>query len=275
MPSERKSSTLYKGDDIEAVFVAVGRPRPLIVTFQPRTIPGQQEEEFAEQFLFDRGYSAVHILASRNHWYQTREMEPVLASIKQLATGFPGVITYGSSMGAHAALLFAERLGATAMALSPLYSTNPEVVPFEKRYLRDLPYIADFCYPPEMMHGVRGHALYDPMSLDRRHGTLISARTDLQMIAMPFSGHPTGPYLVETGQLSTLFLQAFANHPMRAADRAREHRAKSPTYWRMMSIIARRHRRPLLALRAARRAVRLSPDDPRCNEVLNAALADV
>jgi len=275
MSSEPETFTLHKGDDIEAVFMGVGRRRPLIVTFQPRSARGQRDQGFGETFLFDRGYSAVHVMASRNHWYQTREMEPVLTAIEQLATGFPGVITYGSSMGGHAALLFAQRLRATAVALSPLYSVDPAIAPFERRYRRDLPNIPDFCYPSEMIHGVRGCAFYDPLSLDRRHGALIAARTDLKMIALPFSGHPAGPFLVETGQLSTLVLQAFSGHPMHAAERARKRRAKSSTYWRMMSKVARRHHRPQLALLAARRAVRLSPADPRCAEVLRAALADV
>lgn len=275
MPLEPDTFTLHQGDDLKAVFVGLGRPRPLIVTFHARSTGGQREQGFGEDFLFDHGFSAVHIMASRNHWYQTREMEPVLTAINRLAADFPAVITYGSSMGAHGALLFAGRLAATAVAISPLYSVDPAVVPFERRYLRDIPEIADFCYPAAMMRGVRGYALYDPVSLDRRHGALIAAQTELQMIAMPFSGHPTGPYLLETGQLSALILQAFASHPLHAATRARQRRGKSPTYWRTMAAIARQHHRPLLAIRAARRAVRLSPGDQRCKDILEAALADV
>lgn len=274
MPFKPDFFTLHQGDDIKAVFIGLGRRRPLIVTFQARSLNEQRTTGFGEDFLLDRGLSAVHIIGLRNHWYQTREMEPVLSAINGLAAGFPGVITYGSSMGGHGALLFAQRLGATALALSPLYSVDPVVAPFEERYHPDLPGIAEFCYPPDMMHGVRGHAIYDPRSPDRRHAELIAARSELKMIALPFSGHPSGAFLVETGELSTLALQAFTGLPLNAAARARKRRATSATYWRMISSAARERHRPLLAIRAARRAVRLRPKDPRCKEALKIALAE-
>ena len=48
------------------------------------------------------------------------------------------VMTYGSSMGGYAALRFARALRADAiLALSPQYSIDPAVVPWEDRWRQD------------------------------------------------------------------------------------------------------------------------------------------
>jgi pimeloyl-ACP methyl ester carboxylesterase len=266
------SGRLFESDDLALTYAPQRGRKPLVVTFNPRhPTPSTRFPGFGEAFLAKYGYPAAHVTAGRNHWYQVDDMEPVLELLRVLAGGHDRVVTYGSSMGAHAALLFANRLGARAIAFSPLYSVDPAVAPFERRYAADVDALR-FRYGPAELAKARGDVIYDPLSADARHAALLRGVGDFRFLPLPFSGHPTTTYLAETGHLSRLARQLIEGRAPVVLAQARAARRGSARYWRTLSILARRRGRDRLAVIAARRAVRLAPADLSCRRAL--ALAE-
>src|SRR4051812_18878425 len=69
---------------------------------------------FAESFVAGRRESAVHVIPKHDHWYQVEDIWAALAAARDFAAGAQAqrIITYGSSMGAFAAIAFAKELNA-------------------------------------------------------------------------------------------------------------------------------------------------------------------
>jgi pimeloyl-ACP methyl ester carboxylesterase len=258
---------IFRSSDLAASFYDRSRSGPLIVSFTGRRPqPSVDVPGFGHRFFEKYGYASVVVTSGRNHWYQTPDIEGLMASLREVSAGYDRVLTYGSSMGGMAALMFAPRLQAEAVAYSPLYSNDPKIVPFEHRYRADVTDI-EFIYPPATMSGVRGTVLYDPMSRDRLHIDLLRRHEGLKFIPLPFSGHPCTVYLAETGALSRLSRQLLDGRPLSALARARGARRGSARYWMNLSVAARVRGRLVLSLRAARRAIKMSPQDPGCQRV--------
>lgn len=254
--------TLYRGRDLAVSFADQPRRKPLVITFAARRpIQSLDFAGFGTAFLGKYGYPTAQITVASNHWYQTPEMDAALIALSDLASGHARIVTYGSSMGGYAAILFARLLGAEAVALSPLFSIEGAVVPWERRYRTDAAAIPAFLYGPELMRGAKARILYDPRSPDRRHVALIDAVTDAELFALPFSGHPTTTFLLETRVLSSVVRQLIDGRAPTTLDRARAVRHRSPRYWRTMAAVARRHGHLRLSVIAARRALRLDPND--------------
>ena len=189
---------------------------------------------FGEAYFQGHGISATHLLTRDNDWFQHPELPDALAAMRAAASGAGPVLAYGSSMGAYAAVRFADAVGATAaLALSPQYSIDPAKVPF----------------------------VYDPYSLDRRHAELIARDTPIQGIRLPFGGHPASAYLQEARLLHGLVMGALdGTLDAAAAERAaRAARGSLATYH---ATLAERQpkSRPTLAIALARRAVALAPE---------------
>lgn len=259
--------TIFEGEDIKLRLVEP-RPRSLdriVVTFQARN-PQQtlHRPGFAEEFLAKYGIPALHVTASRNHWYQVREMATAMRRAARIGQAYGRLTTYGSSMGAHAAVVFSAALNAQAViALSPLYSIDPRIVPHDRRYAADARDMR-FRYKADegARRDARAYLFHDPRSLDGWHARRIAACFDRPaVVALPFAGHPCGTLLAETGLLSATIRglvagAAFDAPALRSAVRAS--RAGSPSYWGGMAR-ALRARSPEQAVCAARRAAALDP----------------
>ncbi len=270
--------TIFEGGDIRLRLIEP-RPRTLdriVVTFQARN-PSQtmNRSGFAEEFLAKYRIPALHVTASRNHWYQVREMAVAMRRAARIGEAYGRVITYGSSMGAHAAVVFSGAVNADAViALSPLYSIDPRIVPHDRRYRVDAKDMR-FRFTPE--EGARreasAHLFFDPCSLDGWHARRIAPHFDRStLVPVPFAGHPCGNLLSEAGVLSRTIRDLIVGVPFdgqgfRTAIRAA--RAAAPSYW-VGRARALRTRCPEGALDAARSAARLKPGNP----VLVPALGD-
>lgn len=230
---------------------------PLVVTFQSAAMGGGSGGEngldktgFGETFLAKAGVNAVHILASHNHWYQTPEIFEVLAEVRQIAAQASRIVTYGSSMGAYAAIRFAPDLGAhAAVALGPQYSVNPAKAPFEKRFARfyrEDEWLFDE-FDAAAYGGINVLMLYDPLDDDGKHAKLLmSAIPSINPMALPFCGHPVGPVLKQTGLVSSIVKDMAAG--TFDADDARSkfiaNRRTAPTYLRNLYQYTRRAKNP-------------------------------
>jgi tetratricopeptide (TPR) repeat protein len=256
---------LFRSEDLLVRFVrAGGAPSAAcFVTFASYTNEYTLDRQgFAEDFLHGEGIDAVHVLNRDNRWYQYPEMDEALAAAAKVARAYPRVFSYGSSMGGYAALRFARALGAeTAIAISPQYSLDPRVVPFEERWQADLAAITFREVPVEP--AARQVIFYDPrMRLDDQHFRRFAALpTETVGVAVPYAGHPVGPILIETGVLkdSVRAIVAGRFDAGRVQRAVRERRRRSQHHFFMLARRAE-HRRPGLQIALLRRAAEIRPE---------------
>jgi pimeloyl-ACP methyl ester carboxylesterase len=184
------------------------------VTFSSHALDRSLERPgFGEQFLQSRGINALHVINRTNRWYDHREIAQALACIRQAASGFSKVITYGSSMGGYAAIRFAEAVGAqSAIALSPQYGLGAPSAPFETRFVCDLTrFSRRYLGPWHRSATVTPYVFFDSKDLDARHAQLIARHyPNTVTIGIPHAGHPVGAYLDEAGLLTGAVLSIAA-----------------------------------------------------------------
>ncbi len=250
--------------------------RPAVVTFDCLgDWHGRPDHPgFGGDFFLKEGVPAVHVLPSGNHWYHYATTAAALAAARDAVAGASRIVTYGSSMGGYAAIRFAGALGsATALALSPQYSIDPARVPFERRWPqegRSIRWRAELDGP---IAGPRPILVYDPRGPDARHARLIARDVEADRIRLPWGAHPVGTILLDTGLLQPLVRAVLADTLDAAAfeRQARPLLPGSAVWW-----LERARQQPFwLAVRAvrfARRAVALAPDDPLALHVLATSL---
>ena len=167
---------LYRSADL-LVRARIGFDSPYcVVTFgsytDNRTLT---RDGFGEAFFISRSVNAIHILSRDNDWYLLPDIDRALEAASGAAKPFDRVTAYGSSMGAYAAIRLGRLAGATtAIALSPQFSLDPRVVPFEDRWpveTRRPDYeierrLARTGFVPS------AYVFYDPSDPDARHADL-------------------------------------------------------------------------------------------------------
>lgn len=189
---------------------------------------------FAEDFLLKRGYDVLTLKCNINNWFQDFSAEELQAIVRQLPD-YEEVIAYGSSMGGYAAIYFSAALNArTCIALSPQYSIDPRIVPFEGRWLEDAKRIS-FTHA-ELANMVKQsqttyYVLYDPATQDKQHVDLMLAASNRVIpVQVPFSGHPSGLVLQEMGLLADTFDNLVKGRVPDLKAKMREGRSKSASY---------------------------------------------
>jgi hypothetical protein len=219
----------------------------LVVTFDSYTDPRDPHTNyrdldrwgFGEYFLRDRAVDAVHVIGRDNNWYQYPELPEAVAAIATAARPYRRVISYGSSMGGYAAVRYGGAAGAeTALAISPQFSIDPMVVPFERRWdaeARQIDFALERRWTPASV--ATAYILYDPRTLDRRHVALFAARGRVVRVPMPNSGHSIARFLADYGLLQQAVLDvahgAFDAAALRRAARAALRR-QSPNHVRIL-----------------------------------------
>jgi hypothetical protein len=250
-------------------------PATCFVTFGSYTVEYDLERQgFGEDFLRDEGLDAIHVINRDNQWYQYPELPEALAAVATETAKVPRVFTYGSSMGGYAALRFARAVGArTAIAISPQYSLDPRVVPFENRWQADLARIT--FREQAIQPAVRQIIFYDPrLKVDAQHFALFEAASAAQegsetvAVGVPHAGHPVGPLLAETGALQeairTIVAGGFTPSTVQRA--VRERRAASQHHFFMLSRRAGPSR-PALRIDLLRRAAAIAPESHILSEL--------
>ena len=235
--------TIFEIRDLLVRFVRAGGGGLCAVSFSSFTDEPQLDRPgFGESFLRDCGYDAIHVINRTNVWYQYPEMPDALRAIREAASRYAEVFTYGSSMGGYAAIRFAEAVGArTAIAISPQYSVAPKVVPFERRW-RALARRIDFSRETRCPGSavVEPLVFYDPCDLDARHFELIArAFPRTTGIRLWHAGHPAGAYLSEA-RILTLAITAILERRFDPRAFEREAHAKRRLSGQYFFTLARR-----------------------------------
>ncbi len=132
----------------------------LVVTFNPIR-KGLSETGFGSGFVKWLGFSHVFVSEGANSLYQDLDPEDLVRAVAPLAASHDRVFLYGSSLGGHAALYYANWLKARAVAISPRLPAHP----YFRRYLtagakrlarvpirhQDLPTVADPALSPYLL----------------------------------------------------------------------------------------------------------------------------
>ena len=189
---------IYQSDRLSARFVE-GETERVAVCFPDRVHPvGFDQPGWGEGFLTKRGVSAIYIAEAGIDWFQCPDFFDAMQACRA-ALGQRPVTTYGSSMGGYAAILGARALGADrCFALSPQYSIDPEVVPFERRYndyaVRIGPFIHDLA--SHVSDTCTYIVVYDPTHrLDVKHLALIQNAAPVMRLPVYGAGHGVLPLI--------------------------------------------------------------------------------
>jgi len=234
---------VYEDANLRAFYYA-GTSNHCLVTFtpwasQPPAAP------FAEQFVRKSGTEAVAFQSMQNDWWQSGSVEQGIAEILPMIRSTVRV-TYGSSMGGYAAIAFADMLQCSrAIAISPQASIDRQLVPWETRWEEEARRFA-------MPRGNAGtgarlasvHLVYDPLVvLDRKHAELISSAATGRVLhhRFSFSGHPSGPALLECGLLQELVLRLVAGNVEDGDLVARFRKARFRSRSSMMALLTNHH----------------------------------
>jgi hypothetical protein len=231
---DRLRATLFEGD---------GTAGRLIVTFRQRVAQdGAFDEARPVGRFVSAGYAHLHLQSRLNDWYINAETAAFENVIGACASAYTRVVATGFSMGGYAVLRFSRVLGVQhALLISPQYSIDPEVVPWDRRFrkhakgfdsrLGDLGSRADA--------GLRGVVLYDPFRpLDRRNADLIAGCfPGLDLCRLGLGGHPASNIIRESGGFGRAQKQLMEGAVDVGAVRRlhREGRRKAPRYWRHLA----------------------------------------
>lgn len=267
MVSDDQDSTevveLYRSETLVVRQLAGEDRDRWIVTFDHYGIgQGFDRPGFGQAWLSNQGISAIHVMGRGDDWYQYADIHAALATVREATRGASRIVIYGSSMGAYAAVRFADAVGATdVLALSPQYSIAPEVAPHEDRWPQDAERIQ---WLPALNGPIQSTArivvVYDPKGPDRWHGERIAADVAVQPVLLPYTSHPVTTYIHESGLLKSLLEDLLdGTFDPRAFRRlARNHRARSGTYLGELAT-AQPLRRRTAALALVQRAIDIDP----------------
>jgi len=187
---------VFQGDHLRAACYFPNRSR-LIVCFDhwraeregfPTQIAGAQGLE-------KYGCAVLNIHSRKNDWLLNAELPDLRRSLDQFCSRYNDVTAFGFSMGGYSALLLARNLHLDrAILISPQYSIQPHMVPFERRYLKEATAIRTDLDRFDLEYGqtLLGAVIYDPLwKEDRAHKKLIC--NDFPALTpVPFwaGGHP-------------------------------------------------------------------------------------
>ncbi|WP_371224352.1 hypothetical protein [Roseovarius sp. 2305UL8-3] len=260
---------LWKGNMYEAWLSrhAEQEDNHYIVVFPPAEpeISGFEIAAFGQDALEKRGAQAIFIRSRQSNWFQDRETEDLCAAIRAAIPEDARVTLYGASMGAYGALLCAGLLRAErVVAVSPQYSIDPKVVPFERRWREHSDRIGRFRYDLNAMmaRDAQKHVFYDTLHPDRRHIDLFERDENFRAHCLPGASHHILRYFKETGTIDT-FLSVLMDPDADFEDlirKARRQRQNSTIYW--LTIFRQfKFTRPGLAATAIERCIEI--DGPR------------
>lgn len=274
--SQAKRQILFDGADF-SVFAREYGSDVLFVTFTGRR-EKPEKFGFGEKFLQNVEQSGIFFLSKRNHWWSTPDF---LAAIKVVAAWiearhFKRVVAYGSSMGAHGALLTIGRLPVSeVIVFCPQFSMDPKDMPTERRWLSDVRGI-DFSHKQPLLAdpNLKPVVLVDPFFVDGMShvSQLRRIYPSLELVPVAASGHKPANFMKRYSVLGD-FMRHVVSEPSSATiirRLIREGRRRSPLYWSRLGLRCLHRRRILHAetcLKIASRLAFANQDDMEIMEV--------
>ena len=264
------SQELFRSNDLVVRKVGDFGSACCVVTFDSFTDNRTLDRRgFGEDFFRSRSMDAIHILSRENDWYQYAETEAAMATVHAATRGHARVITYGSSMGGYAAIRLAGLVGAhCALAMSPQYSIDPKVAPFERRWhepSRRFAPVWERRLPFPVLD--EAYVVYDPMDSDGRHAELLKTKFKFTPVPLKQAGHTVVGYLHEIGLLQSTVLSV-CDGTFDAAGLIAEawpRRGQSPQHF---LAVAQQTADPTQRIAVLQEAVRVAPHHGGCLSML-------
>lgn len=258
-------TTLFDSDDVRLVHQAGSRPGAVVVTFSSLNM---HDYPFGDVFFAKHDVQAYHFVAKWNHWWQPAAIREAVAVLAKalIEAGRPPIMTYGSSMGAYGAAMYADALDAQAvLMLAPQWSADPSRPPHEKRWAVEARRIT-FVHDDMAAHltaKARKYLVYDPASDDRAHANLYAAAPNTLLLPCPDGGHVIAHTLQQSDLLSGLVIDALDGKldASNWRDRWLQARRRSGRFWYELGKRAVRHRRTAFGLSCLARAVEMRPSE--------------
>ena len=160
-------------------------------------------------FIAVSSRAELRIRTRDNDWFLSDELEALMQAVSETAGRYAHVINYGSSMGGFGALLFSKASRARAVyIISPQYSIDRTLVPFEKRWAEEAAALSRQAVRPETFGSpdIGGIMVFDPtFALDRLQADLIErAFPRITPLKLSFAGHPAVLDLWQAGVIGTM-----------------------------------------------------------------------
>jgi hypothetical protein len=200
---------IYGSDTLRAVMNPAGAKGPArIVTFESRGIAVRKDDRYFAAALATPDAPILHVIPDRDAWYQEPDLPALIDAIRpHLAAD---AFAYGSSMGGYAVARFADQIGVTrAVALSPQFSIDRTIAPFETRWdqqARTTRFLYDANRPArKALVWVFTDQL---IAEEADHARLIAEEGPTHVIDTPGALHGCGPALREAGVLKPM-VEAF------------------------------------------------------------------
>ncbi len=192
---------VFSGSGVRVLYRPVGGSETIVVVWSAwrQRIPLWAHETSRVSGLF--------VIPDNDHWYQPLDADVLMQAISEILSRYQTRISIGSSMGGFAALAFADAIGADrVIAFCPQFSADPDVVPFEPRWLEDRNIIE------QHHHRIRSvkaecHLVFDPeYDLDAKHIDRIVAQCPSAILwPLRFSAHPPTFAIADMGWMDWLF----------------------------------------------------------------------
>lgn len=234
-----------------------GEGGTLVVTFDP-ILYLWDRPPFGHEFLRRQALDVVAVRKKTEHFYQPLSRAAFEAAVHPVAARYRRVVSYGSSLGAYAALYFGRDEPWTVIASSPRNSSHPV-----------------FGAPAWQAHTAFRHQrfaagrpaacqaviVYDPRdALDRRYieGEVLPQFPHAQVLRVPFAGHPANQFLGDIGFIAPYVRAVLAEQPVPTLDR-RADRVRSATYHQVLAQHCLQHGHLAWADALVERSLALAP----------------
>lgn len=203
LPQSEDKEIIFQDENYLVSSHIVNRNSLFVVAFSPwnkkfhHEITGRFTRDFGREAICSIELNAINVITSRNDWYSGASIDNALNHCRRLI-GNSRCITYGSSMGGHAAIKFAGQLNAKLfIAISPQYSISEKFLneisdarwKAESSYLSERPE-SSLTVPAGRTPGL---IIYDKLHLlDAKHASRCAQDDQIVGVNLEHSGHPAG-----------------------------------------------------------------------------------
>lgn len=234
-----------------------GEGTSLAVTFDP-LLYLWTKPPFGHEFLAKQGLDVITVRKKAENFYQPLSRAAFEATVLPVAQRYPRVVSYGSSLGAYAALYFSRDLPWTVIASSPRVSVHPV---FGAQIWQQRSSFEHEPFAPDAPVRCDAVIFFDPRdAIDRRYmqGEVLPQFVGAQVVRVPFAGHPANQFLGDIGYIAPYVRCVLAGTEPPVLKR-RENRARSATYFQVLALLCVQRGHVAWADSLVQRSLELAP----------------